>query len=36
MDLAEFLTYAEAYLIKNLIIAVAIPFLIAAIKLRTC
>ena len=32
MDLAEFLTYSEAYLIKTLIIATAIPLLIALIR----
>lgn len=32
MDLAEFLTYAEAYLIKNVLVAVAIPLFIAMIK----
>ena len=32
MDLAEFLTYAEAYLIKNILIATAIPLFIAMMK----
>ncbi len=32
MGLAEFLTYAEAYLIKTLVVAVAIPLLVEMIK----
>jgi len=32
MDLTEFLTYAEVYLIKTFVVAAAIPLLVAMIK----
>lgn len=32
MELSEFLAYAEAYLIKTLVVATAIPLLIAMIR----